>query len=65
MSTPVTVAENTSNRRVPAATDTFRPVAVPLLTAPIAIAPVRGGDRVTRAPGTSVKLLSGAVDWNN
>lgn len=65
MSTPVTVGENTSNRRVSAVTGMLRLVVMPLLTVPIAIAPLKDGDKVTRAPGTSVKSLSGAVDWNS
>lgn len=43
----------------------FNPVVTPLLISPIEINPVRGGARVTTAPGIATKVLSGVVDWNN
>ena len=59
---PVTRAENTNINRVSAVTGMDRPVVMPLLVVPIATIPVRGGAKVTTAPATGVKILSGVVD---
>lgn len=58
----VTAAENTSNKRVPAVTGMASPLVIPELVLPRLMIPVRGGARVTAAPGIGVKVLSGAVD---
>ena len=61
----VTSAENNKSNLVPAVTGMFSPVVTPLMILPIEIAPVREGDSVTTAPGTSTKVLLGVVDSNN
>lgn len=61
----VTAAENTNSNRVPAVTGIFRPVVIPLLVAPIATIPVRGGANVTLAPAIGENTLSGVVDSYN
>lgn len=43
----------------------LRPVVNPLEIVPIATMPVRGGAKVTTAPGTAVKVLFGAVEAYN
>jgi hypothetical protein len=61
----VTVAEKTISNRSLAATGILSPVVNPLEIVPNAIMPVNAGAKVTIAPGTAVKLLSGVVDRNN
>lgn len=62
---PVTLAEKTKSKRLPAATGISSPVTVPLLVEPTPRTPVRGGVRVVNAPGITVKVSSGVVDWYN
>ncbi|KXZ23599.1 hypothetical protein AXI59_08405 [Bacillus nakamurai] len=62
---PVAVAENTINNRVCGVTDIFNPVVIPLLMVPIDNIPVRGGDKVTAAPGMGVNVLFGTVELYN
>ena len=58
----VTTTENTSSKRVPAATAIASPVVMPELVVPTPTTPVRTGARVTTAPGIAVNVLSGVVD---
>lgn len=62
---PSAVAENTSSNRVSAVTGMASPVVIPLLIVPRAKTPVNGGAKVTSAPGTAVKVLSGVGELNN
>lgn len=42
-----------------------KPLVIPLEISPMEISPVRGGVKVTDAPGTAVKVLFGTVDLYN
>ena len=63
ISTPaVTSAANTMSSRVPAAMGIFRPIVRPLEIVPMPTRPDSVGERVTIAPGTGKKTLSGVED---
>lgn len=66
MSIPaVTSAVKTISNRVCAVTGMLKPVVMPLLIVPILINPVKGGDKVTVAPGIGAKILSGTLEEYN